>query len=95
MTRNPVELIEDLDTIRIIGHIKGRQPGPTLVFFGGIHGNEPSGIFALYSPAILGERVTTGGAPHPLDRVIERLAAIPEDRLAGRISARRRRRLSL
>jgi succinylglutamate desuccinylase len=32
---------------RIIGHIKGGQPGPTLVFFGGIHGNEPSGVEAL------------------------------------------------
>ncbi|AKA35457.1 succinylglutamate desuccinylase/aspartoacylase family protein [Flagellimonas lutaonensis] len=32
---------------RIVGHIKGKQPGPTVVFFGGIHGNEPAGIFAL------------------------------------------------
>ncbi|NER09955.1 Succinylglutamate desuccinylase / Aspartoacylase family protein [Muriicola jejuensis] len=32
---------------RILGHIKGREPGPVLVFFGGIHGNEPSGIQAL------------------------------------------------
>lgn len=28
---------------RLIGHLKGNQNGPTLVFFGGIHGNEPSG----------------------------------------------------
>ena len=47
MTQNPFELIEDLDTIRIIGHIKGKTKGPTLVFFGGIHGNEPSGVIAL------------------------------------------------
>ena len=47
MTQNPTELIEDLNTIRIIGHIKGQQKGPTLVFFGGIHGNEPSGVKAL------------------------------------------------
>ncbi len=33
---------------RIIGHIAGSQPGPTVVFIGGIHGNEPSGIFALH-----------------------------------------------
>ncbi|WP_420580362.1 succinylglutamate desuccinylase/aspartoacylase family protein [Reichenbachiella sp.] len=33
---------------RIIGHIKGSNPGPTVVFFGGIHGNENSGVFALY-----------------------------------------------
>lgn len=32
---------------KIIGHIKGKEPGPTLVFFGGIHGNEPSGVEAL------------------------------------------------
>ncbi|MBT8305490.1 MAG: succinylglutamate desuccinylase/aspartoacylase family protein [Maribacter sp.] len=34
-------------TKRIIGHIKGDHPGPTLVFFGGIHGNEQSGVIAL------------------------------------------------
>jgi len=34
-------------TERIIGCIQGRQPGPTLVFFGGIHGNEPAGVEAL------------------------------------------------
>jgi succinylglutamate desuccinylase len=32
---------------RIIGHIQGAEPGPVLVFFGGIHGNEPSGVQAL------------------------------------------------
>jgi len=47
MTQNPAELIEELDTIRIIGRIKGQLPGPTLVFFGGLHGNEPSGVQAL------------------------------------------------
>ena len=47
MTQNPVEALEELDTIRIIGHLKGREEGPTLVFFGGIHGNEPSGVQAL------------------------------------------------
>jgi len=34
-------------TKRIIGHIKGDLPGPTLIFFGGIHGNEQSGVTAL------------------------------------------------
>ena len=33
---------------RIIGHVAGNRPGPTVVFIGGIHGNEPSGIFALH-----------------------------------------------
>jgi len=32
---------------RLIGHIKGTNKGPTLIFTGGIHGNEPSGVFAL------------------------------------------------
>ena len=32
---------------RIIGHIKGANPGPTVVIFGGIHGNEPAGVIAL------------------------------------------------
>jgi succinylglutamate desuccinylase len=32
---------------RIIKKIKGTSDGPTLVFFSGIHGNEPAGVFAL------------------------------------------------
>ncbi len=32
---------------RIIGELKGDEPGPTIVFFGGIHGNETAGVFAL------------------------------------------------
>ena len=32
---------------RILGKIQGANPGPTVVFFGGIHGNETSGVFAL------------------------------------------------
>ncbi len=35
------------EVYRIIGHLKGNSPGPTLIFFGGIHGNEPAGIKAL------------------------------------------------
>ncbi|MEP0133336.1 MAG: succinylglutamate desuccinylase/aspartoacylase family protein [Eudoraea sp.] len=38
---------ERLKTERIIGHLSGKEMGPTLVFFGGIHGNEPSGVEAL------------------------------------------------
>ena len=41
---NPEIMVE---TKRIIGHIKGELPGPTLIFFGGIHGNEQSGVTAL------------------------------------------------
>ncbi|WJJ97031.1 succinylglutamate desuccinylase/aspartoacylase domain-containing protein [Algibacter luteus] len=32
---------------RILGKIEGTKPGPTVIFFGGIHGNETSGVFAL------------------------------------------------
>ena len=32
---------------RLIGKIKGKPNGPTIVFFGGIHGNETAGVFAL------------------------------------------------
>ena len=32
---------------RIIGEVEGEYPGPTIVAFGGIHGNEPSGVIAL------------------------------------------------
>nr|WP_321414640.1 succinylglutamate desuccinylase/aspartoacylase family protein [uncultured Allomuricauda sp.] len=32
---------------RVLDHIQGKEGGPTVVFFGGIHGNETAGIFAL------------------------------------------------
>ena len=32
---------------RFIGNISSGKPGPTIVFFGGIHGNEPAGVLAL------------------------------------------------
>ncbi len=34
---------------RLIGHVKGNTIGPTIVFFAGIHGNEPAGVTALQS----------------------------------------------
>lgn len=40
-------LNETISINRIIGKIEGSSPGPTMVFFGGIHGNETSGVFAL------------------------------------------------
>ncbi|MGE0589245.1 MAG: succinylglutamate desuccinylase/aspartoacylase family protein [Cyclobacteriaceae bacterium] len=33
---------------RTINRVSGRLPGPTVIFFGGIHGNEPAGVFALH-----------------------------------------------
>lgn len=32
---------------RLLGKIEGSKQGPTMVIFGGIHGNETSGVFAL------------------------------------------------
>jgi predicted deacylase len=34
-------------TKRVVGEIQGDSNGPTLVFLGGIHGNEPSGVIAI------------------------------------------------
>ncbi len=41
---------------RIIGKYKGQQPGPMLIAIGGIHGNEPSGSFAIQEILQLLER---------------------------------------
>jgi len=44
------ELLKDsIFENRIIYHVKGKQKGPTLVFFAGIHGNEQAGVNALKS----------------------------------------------
>ncbi|MEM7485282.1 MAG: succinylglutamate desuccinylase/aspartoacylase family protein [Bacteroidota bacterium] len=40
-------LNETAEVERIIDHLKGDGDGPTVIFFAGIHGNEPAGIFAL------------------------------------------------
>ncbi|WP_437397305.1 succinylglutamate desuccinylase/aspartoacylase family protein [Flagellimonas lutimaris] len=42
-----IALDETLEVDRIIDHIQGGEGGPTVVFFGGIHGNETAGVFAL------------------------------------------------
>lgn len=47
MNKFQTRSIEKLKNERIIGHVSGKETGPTLVFFGGIHGNEPSGVDAL------------------------------------------------
>ena len=41
-------LSTSIQTNRVIGHVAGGKPGPTVVFFAGIHGNEPSGVFAMH-----------------------------------------------
>lgn len=40
-------LDESINVERYIGKLKGQHEGPTVIFTGGIHGNEPSGVFAL------------------------------------------------
>lgn len=37
---------------RVIAELRGKEPGPTLIVIGGIHGNEPAGIVA--ARAVLG-----------------------------------------
>ncbi len=44
----PQASIKDYDTSqRLIGHKRGSDKGPTVVFFAGIHGNEHAGVLAL------------------------------------------------
>jgi Succinylglutamate desuccinylase / Aspartoacylase family len=40
-------LKKSIEVDRIIGFYQGKKKGPTLIFLGGVHGNEPSGVFAL------------------------------------------------
>lgn len=41
-------LDKQIETGRLIGQLKGKKPGPTVVFIGALHGNEPAGLFALH-----------------------------------------------
>ncbi len=41
-------LNKTIEVDRFIGKINSDQPGPTIIFTAGMHGNEPSGIFALH-----------------------------------------------
>jgi predicted deacylase len=38
---------KEIPISRIIKKLKGAKPGPTVLFFAGIHGNEPAGVLAL------------------------------------------------
>ncbi len=42
-----IDRTETIKVQRIIDHLKGSTNGPTVVFFAGIHGNEPAGVVAL------------------------------------------------
>ena len=47
---------------RVLFEIKGQKNGPTVIFFGGIHGNEPAGIFALETVLSKLETKNVGGS---------------------------------
>ena len=66
-----------LEIDRIIGQIDGEEPGPCLIFTGGIHGNEPSGVLALHhvmqelqehNTAIRGSMIALAGNLWALER---------------------------
>ena len=40
-------LDKHIEIERVLGKINGGDSGPTIIFIGGMHGNEPSGVFAL------------------------------------------------
>lgn len=43
-----METEKPLDVQRILGRLRGDEPGPTLFCIGGMHGNEPAGVLALH-----------------------------------------------
>ena len=47
MTQIQAKSIKKLKSTRIIGYVSSEETGPTVVYFAGIHGNEPSGVEAL------------------------------------------------
>lgn len=47
MSEEPGQIVEEETNPFLLGHIRGKNTGPTVIFMGGIHGNEPSGIQAL------------------------------------------------
>jgi len=42
-------LLDQARPSRVIAHVRGTEPGPTLILVGGLHGNEPAGIIAALS----------------------------------------------
>ena len=39
-------MLEAARPSRVIAHVRGTEPGPTLILVGGVHGNEPAGVVA-------------------------------------------------
>lgn len=61
----------------VVGIVRGEEPGPTLIAVGGIHGNEPAGLYAmrrilpalkLKAGAMRGEVVLLAGNTRALER---------------------------
>ena len=66
MSPDPVTISPE----RVLGRLRGDDPGPTLLVVGGVHGNEPSGLSAMHrirmwlehdAPAARGELVLLAG----------------------------------
>ena len=69
-------LDQSVEIDRIIGHIKGKLPGPTLVFIAGIHGNEPAGVFAMQHvlQRIKEDQISTRGSIYAISGNLKALA---------------------
>lgn len=70
-------LEKSIEIDRIIGHVKGEKPGPSLIFMAGIHGNEPAGVFALRRIIDLLEGVDLKGEVYA---IAGNLSALAENR---------------
>lgn len=67
---------------RVVGRYKGNMPGPTLIAIAGLHGNEPTGVFAMekvmarlneLSPEFSGEFIALAGNLKALERGVRYL----------------------
>lgn len=71
-----VEVEREPGLRRVLGRVVGREPGPTVVVIGGLHGNEPSGVEALLRllpalegrPGLRGELLALAGNLEALER---------------------------
>jgi succinylglutamate desuccinylase len=89
-------LLDQARPSRVIAHVRGTEPGPTLILVGGLHGNEPAGIVAALSVlatlpvtavrgeviALVGNARAVAAGKRYIDRDLNRLW-LPE-RLAAR-----------
>ena len=59
MSPDPVTISPE----RVLGRLRGDDPGPTLLVVGGVHGNEPSGLSAMHRIRMWLEHDAPAGAP--------------------------------